>query len=73
MEYALRQNLTGKGIWKRHLETMLSKARKGINVLKITIKNPWGQNVKTLIHLAISLLRLFGSEELSEEIAKSRQ
>ena len=58
--------LTTKLNWKRHLETKLSKARKGINVLKITIKNASGQNVKTL--MAISLLRLLGSEELSEEI-----
>ena len=39
--------------WKRHLETMLSKARKGLNLLKITIKNP---GTFLLIYLAISLL-----------------
>ena len=39
--------------WKRHLETTLSKARKGLNLLKITIKNP---GTIFLIYLAISLV-----------------
>ena len=28
--------------WKMHLETLLSKARKGSNFLKIIINIPWG-------------------------------
>ena len=32
--------LTTKLNWKRHLETILSKARKGFNLLKMTIMNP---------------------------------
>ena len=35
---------------------MLCKARKCFNLLKIIIKNPWGQDIKTLIHLAISFV-----------------
>ena len=47
------------------METILSKARKGLNLLKITIKNAWGHDIKTLIHLATSLVRsklTFGQE-----------
>jgi len=44
--------LTTKLNWKRHLETILSKERKGFNLLKIIRQNTWDQGTKTPIHLA---------------------
>ena len=48
--------LTTKINRKRHLETILFEARKGLNLLKIIIKNPWEQDIKILMCLEISLV-----------------
>ena len=48
---------TCKLTWTLHIEHILTKARKGLNFIKIISKQPWGQNTDTLIHLATSLVR----------------
>ena len=48
--YSLQPNLTGTGIGKQYY---LRQRIKGLTFLKIVVKNPWGQDIKTLIHLAL--------------------
>ena len=38
--------LTSKLTWNVHLEHLLTKARKGINLLKLISKQSWGMNVQ---------------------------
>ena len=49
--------LTSKLSWNSHIDYILNKARKSINFLKIISKQCWGQDTKTLISLATSLVR----------------
>jgi ribonuclease HI/L-rhamnose mutarotase len=49
--------LTCKLHWKRHIDYVIQKAVKSYNLLKIISRQNWGQDVKTLIHLACSLVR----------------
>ena len=49
--------LTSKLTWNYHIEYILNKARKSLNFLKIVSKQYWGQDTKTLISLASSLVR----------------
>ena len=56
---------TTKLNWKTHIEYLLNKTRKRLYFLKVISKQPWGQNTKTLIHLAVSLIRsklIYGQE-----------
>ena len=51
--------------WKVHINDLLAKARKNLNLLKIICNQPWGQDTKTLIHLANALVRsrlVYGQE-----------
>ena len=51
--------------WKLHIQKLISAARKRLNFLKIISFQPWSQDTKTLIHLAISLVRsklIYGQE-----------
>ena len=43
--------------WKMHIEHLITKARKNLNLLKIISSKPWGQDTKTLIHVANALVR----------------
>ena len=43
--------------WKMHINHLITKARKNLNLLKIICSQPWGQDSKTLIHLANALVR----------------
>jgi ribonuclease HI len=49
---------TTKLKWKVHIEYLLTKARKRLNLLKVLNTQPWSQNTSTLVHLAMSLIRL---------------
>ena len=66
---------------KINMETKLSKARKSLNLLKIIMKNPRGQDIKTLSSGNLSCkietdIRARGpllrSEELPEDTTKCR-
>ena len=48
---------TSKLSWNKHIDSVLAKARKSLNFLKIVMKQKWGQDTKTLLHLATSLVR----------------
>lgn len=48
---------TPKLTWKTHIEYLLTKARKRINLLKIITSMPWSQNVVSMVHLSIALIR----------------
>ena len=57
--------LTTKLNWKRHIEKLISDARKRLNFLKIISAQAWSQDTKTLLHLAVSLVRsklIYGQE-----------
>ena len=57
--------LTPKLNFKTHIETLVTKARKRLNLLKIVSHLPWGKDTKTLLHLATSLIRsklIYGQE-----------
>ena len=49
--------LTTKLTWNNHIEYILNKARKTLNLLKIISKQLWGQSTFTLLHLSTSLIR----------------
>ena len=49
--------LMSKLTWNTHIDYILNKARKSLNFLKIVSKQHWGQDTKTLISLATSLVR----------------
>ena len=49
--------ITSKLSWSKHIEYILTKARKSLNFLKIVTKQKWGQDMTTLIHLATALVR----------------
>ena len=49
--------ITSKLTWNNHIEQILTKARKSLNLMKIISKQPWGQDNRTLIHLSTSLVR----------------
>jgi ribonuclease HI len=49
--------LTSKLNWRKHINNLLDKARKRLNLLKIICTQPWSQNSSTLIHLANALIR----------------
>ena len=56
---------TSKLKWNLHIEHLLTKARKRLNLLKVIINQPWSQNTNTLLHLALSLIRsslIYGQE-----------
>jgi len=50
-------HFTPKLNWKFHIEYLLNNARKRLNFLKLLCVQPWSQDTKTLLHLAISLVR----------------
>ena len=49
--------LTPKLSWNIHIENILTKARKSLNLLKVIAKQPWGMDTQCLIHLSTSLVR----------------
>lgn len=49
--------LTPKLQWKLHIDSILTKARKNLNLLKVISRQNWCQDTKVLIHLATSLVR----------------
>jgi ribonuclease HI len=56
---------TTKLNWTFHIDNLLTQARKRLNFLKIVSSQPWGQDIKTLLHLSISLVRsklIYGQE-----------
>ena len=56
---------TAKHNWKYHIDYLIDKARKRYNFLKLISKQPWSQNQKTLLQLAIALVRsklIYGQE-----------
>ena len=50
-------NFTTKLTWNFHIQHILTKARKGLNVLKIISRHPWGMDTECLLHLATALIR----------------
>jgi len=48
---------TPKLNWKVHIEALITKAQQRLNLIKIISMQPWGQDTKTLLHLAASLVR----------------
>ena len=64
---------TQKLNWKSHIEHLLQKALKNLNLIKVIAHKPWGQNTKMLVHLAISLVRsiLCYGQEVYFSAAKS--
>jgi ribonuclease HI len=48
---------TTKLCWRKHIDNILNKARKRINLLKIVSTQCWSQNTKTLIHLTNAIVR----------------
>ena len=50
-------HMTPKLSWKLHIENLIIKARKGLNLIKVVNAQPWGQDTKTLLHLALSFVR----------------
>ena len=50
-------HLTKKLNWKLHIEKLILSARKRLNFLKIVSSQAWSQDTRTLIHLAVSLIR----------------
>jgi len=58
-------HFTSKLKWKIHIEYLLNKARKRLNLLKVILSQPWSQNTDTLLHLSLSLIRstlVYGQE-----------
>ena len=56
---------TPKLNWRVHIETLISKTQKRLNLLKIVSRQPWAQDTKTLIHLTTALVRskiVYGQE-----------
>ena len=60
----LKQYVTFLGVilttelnWKKHIDSVLSKARKSLNFLKIVCRHHWGQDTSTRIRLPTSLVR----------------
>jgi ribonuclease HI len=49
--------LTSKLNWRKHIDMILNKARKRLNLLKIVSTQSWSQNTKTLIHLTDAIVR----------------
>ena len=49
--------LTSKLSWSLHIENILSKARKNLNIIKILSKFPWGMDPQTLIHISTAIIR----------------
>ena len=49
--------LTSKLSWNRHLDYISTKARKSINLLKVICRQPLGMDTKSLMHIALSLIR----------------
>ena len=49
--------LSSKLSWSLHIENILTKARKNLNVIKILRKLPWGMDPQTLIHISTALIR----------------
>ena len=49
--------LTNKLNWLPHFQTILSKARKGLNLIKCVSSLHWGKNSTTLRSLALTLVR----------------
>ena len=47
--------LTTKLNWRLHIENLISKARKRLNLLKIVCTQSWCQDTKTLLHVSVSL------------------
>ena len=43
--------------WKKHIDYLLQKALKSYNLIKIISSKSWGQDIKTLVHLAVALVR----------------
>jgi ribonuclease HI len=64
---------TPKLNWKVHIDYLITKARKRLNFLKLVSAQPWSQDSKTLIHLAVSLIRskLSYGQEVYFSAAKS--
>lgn len=50
-------HLTSNMSWNAHIENILTKARKTLNLLKIISNHVWAQDTKTLLHLSTALIR----------------
>nr|KAG5685397.1 hypothetical protein BaRGS_003667 [Batillaria attramentaria] len=43
--------------WAPHIHSLTKKAAKALNLMKVCLREPWGRNSKTLLHLATALVR----------------
>lgn len=43
--------------WSAHIHHLLAKASRALNLLKVAVREPWGNNPQTLLHLSIALVR----------------
>ena len=48
---------TSKLTWNLHLNHIITKAIKSLNILKVISRLPWGKDTDTLTHLATSIVR----------------
>lgn len=44
-------------VWSQHINSLLKKANKAMNLIKVVRREAWGQNPKTLLHLCQALVR----------------
>ena len=43
--------------WSAHINNLVTKASRALNLLKVAAQEPWGNNPKTLLHLSVALVR----------------
>ena len=48
---------TSKLSWSTHINIILEKARKNLNLIKILTKLPWGMDPQTLVHITTAIIR----------------